>query len=239
MMVSDFHSHILPGIDDGSKSVEESLEMLRLHQQQGVPMVLATPHFYGHRDTIEGFLSRRETAAAQLSQAMAGMELPQVLIGAEVYYFPGISETQVLQNLVIQGTDCILIEMPPQEWTQSMYREIAMIPERQGLQPIIAHIDRYIRPLRSNTHIRRMLELPVWIQANGESFLNRWTQNLCLKMLAQDQIQLLGSDCHNLSSRTPNLDRAVEKIREKLGDAPLARIREWEAAVFELQEDIM
>ena len=233
MMITDFHSHVLPGIDDGSQSLEESLKLLRMEAEQGIRRVVATPHFYGHRDTLEGFLSRREAAATQLKEAMkAESDLPQVLVAAEVYYFNGISETSVLKDLTVEGTDCVLIEMPMQEWTESMYREIARIPERQGLQPIIAHIDRYIRPLRRNSHVAKMEQLPVWIQANGEFFLNRMTQNMALRMMKEERIHLLGSDCHNLSSRKPNLDEAEARIREKLGQEALDYIRSCEEEVF-------
>ena len=234
MMVTDFHSHVLPGIDDGSQSLEESLKLLRMEAEQGIRQVVATPHFYGHRDTLEGFLSRREAAATQLKQAIkTEADLPQVLVAAEVYYFNGISETSVLKDLTVEGTDCVLIEMPMQEWTESMYREIARIPERQGLQPIIAHIDRYIRPFRRNSHVAKMEQLPVWIQANGEFFLNRMTQNMALRMLKEERIHLLGSDCHNLSTRQPNLDQAAARIREKLGQEALDYIRFCEEGVFE------
>lgn len=233
MMVTDFHSHVLPGIDDGSQSLEESMKLLHMEAEQGICRVVATPHFYGHRDTIEGFLRRREEAACQLKEALTSEpHLPQVLVGAEVYYFNGISETSVLKELVLEGTDCVLIEMPMQEWTESMYREIARIPERQGLQPIIAHIDRYIRPFRRNSHVEEMAQLPVWIQANGEFFLNKSTRNMALRMLKEGRIHLLGSDCHNLSSRKPNLDRAVDRILEKLGEDALAHIRSCEEDVF-------
>ena len=233
MMVTDFHSHVLPEIDDGSQSLEESLKLLRMEAEQGIRQVVATPHFYGHRDTLEGFLSRREAATTQLKQAIkTEADLPQVLVAAEVYYFNGISETSVLKDLTVEGTDCVLIEMPMQEWTESMYREIARIPERQGLQPIIAHIDRYIRPFRRNSHVAKMEQLPVWIQANGEFFLNRMTQSMALRMLKGERIHLLGSDCHNLSSRKPNLDQAAARIREKLGQEALDHIRSCEEEVF-------
>ena len=66
MKTVDFHSHILPGIDDGSKSVEESLAMLRMAGEQGIECVVATPHFYPRYDSPKKFLARRAEAEAQL-----------------------------------------------------------------------------------------------------------------------------------------------------------------------------
>ena len=86
--IIDFHSHILPGIDDGSKNLEQSLEMMRRSARQGVDTMVATPHFYAHHDDPERFLKRRAEAERSLREAMAAESgLPELAIGAEVYYF--------------------------------------------------------------------------------------------------------------------------------------------------------
>lgn len=225
MMVSDFHSHILPAIDDGSSSVEESLEMLRQEGHQGVPRVVATPHFYARRDSLDGFLTRREEAAAKLRQEMVRQEgLPELILGAEVHFFKGMSQSEMLRELALEGTKAVLIEMPYSEWTDEMYRELARIPETLDLQPIIAHIDRYIRPLHKNENLIKMLQLPVALQANTSFFLDRRTGRMAMRMLEQEQIQLLGTDCHNLTKRPPNLQPVADKIRSKLGGMRLRRI---------------
>lgn len=225
MMVSDFHSHVLPAIDDGSASVEESLEMLRQEAAQGVPTVVATPHFYAHRDGIDRFLTRRQEAETLLRQAMAECEgMPELVLGTEVHFFRGMSQSQVLKELALAETKAVLIEMPYGEWTEEQYRELAQIPEKLDLQPIIAHIDRYIRPFHKNENLTRMLQLPVLLQANTSFFLSGRTSRMAMRMLERAQIQLLGSDCHNLTKRPPNLQLAADKIRNKLGGMQLRRI---------------
>lgn len=232
-MVSDFHSHVLPGVDDGSTCVEESLRMLRREAAQAVPRVIATPHFYAHRDTVDGFLKRREKAAESLKQATAVFsDLPQVLLGAEVHYFRGLSDTALLKEFAIEGTSHVLIEMPYGPWTQEMYRELEQLPDKQGLQPVIAHIDRYIHPLKRNNHLKQMLQLPVLMQANAGFFLNPGTRLLALGMLSKGQIRLLGSDCHNMTTRPPNLEAAADIIREKLGGIQIRRIIANEKSVL-------
>ena len=69
-MVTDFHSHILPGVDDGSSSLEQSLQMLRMEAEQGIRHVVATPHFYARYDAPETFLEKRSRAEALLREAM-------------------------------------------------------------------------------------------------------------------------------------------------------------------------
>lgn len=232
-MVVDFHSHILPGIDDGSRCVSESLAMLRMHGEQGIREVVATPHFYPDRDTPDRFLKRREAARIQLQQAMEGdVGLPKVVMGAEVSFFSGISETELLFELTIEGKKCILLEMPPAPWTPSMYREIEAISMKQGITPVIAHVDRYIRPLKTYQIPERLAQLPVMVQANASFFLRNSTSRMAMRLLREDKIQLLGSDCHNLSSRKPNLGDAIAKIEMRLGKEVLVRMNSREAMLL-------
>lgn len=231
----DIHSHILPGVDDGSKSVEESLVLLRLEKAQGVDTVVATPHFYARYDSPEQFLARRAEALANLRAAMEGQsDLPEVKIGAEVHYFPGIIESDGVSALTIDGKRCILIEMPPSPWTPKMYRELEGLYIRQNLLPIIAHVDRYIGPLRTHGIPQQLAELPVLIQANADFFLKRSTAAMAMRMLKAGQIHLLGSDCHNLTSRKPNLGEAVSRIQQKLGREALDRISVNEQVILGL-----
>lgn len=223
--IVDFHSHILPGIDDGSRSVQESLEMLRVEAAQGIGHVIATPHFYPRYETPEAFLEKRQLAEEKLLNAMKGAAgLPEVTVGAEVYFFRGISESEWLSQLTIQGKRCILIEMPQSPWTDSMYRELENIRRKRGIIPIVAHIDRYIRPFRTYQIPQQLARLPVLVQANAGFFLNPGTRRMALRLLRADQIQLLGSDCHNLDVRAPRLGPAMELIGERLGPEVLERI---------------
>lgn len=234
-MVTDFHSHILPGIDDGSRSVEESIAMLQLEAQQGVTHVVATPHFYAHHDSPERFLARRDRAERKLREAMENHPgLPRLSIGAEIYFFSGISDSDILKQLTIDKKGCILLEMPVSPWSESMLREVAAIPAKQGLTPIIAHVDRYIHPFRTHGIPERLENLPVYVQANASFFLHSATRGMALRMLKQNRIHLLGSDCHNLSTRPPNLGKAVQLVEQRLGTAATKRILSCEREILDL-----
>lgn len=225
MKTVDFHSHILPGIDDGSKSVEESIALLRMEAEQGIDFIVATPHFYPRYDSPNKFLVRRAEAEARLREAIANEPaLPEVIVGAEVYFFRGMSQSEFLSELTIGGKRCILIEMPPAPWSEDIYRELEAIWDKWGITPIIAHIDRYIGPFRTYGIPKRLSQLPVLVQANADFFLEKATASMAMRMLKADQIQLLGSDCHNLTSRKPNLGSALERIRQKLGEGVVEEI---------------
>lgn len=229
----DFHSHILPGVDDGSRSVEESLEMLRAEARQGIGTVVATPHFYANHDTPERFLRRRAAAWEMLQTAMAlEAGLPEIILGAEVYYFSGISDSDQLHRLTTGQKRYIMLEMPTVPWTQNMYQEMENIYTKHGITPIIAHIDRYISPLRHRQILDRLEELPVLVQANSDFFLRPMTAPLALRMLKEKRIHLLGSDCHNCSTRKPELGRAIEKIEKHLGAGAMEHLRFYEETVL-------
>lgn len=238
MFHTDFHTHVLPGMDDGSRSVKESLQMLSIEARQGISRVIATPHFYANHDTPERFLKRREEAWARLQTAMAAEpDLPEVIPGAEVYFYHGMSESGILPELTIGGTRFLLLEMPQGPWTQAMYREMEAIYVKQGITPIIAHVDRYIRPFRTRGIPRRLAELPVLVQANADFFLEGATAPMALKMLRQGNIHLLGSDCHDLTLRKPRLGEALQRIENRLGKHATHQIREYENLVLSSSAD--
>lgn len=223
--VIDFHSHVLPGIDDGSKNLEQSIAMLKMEAEQGITHVVATPHFYARYDAPERFLKRRYEAEMRLREEMAKHTgLPELTVGAEVYYFSGISESDAVSQLTIGEKRSILIEMPMDSWTDRMYQELEDLVVRRGLTVLVAHVDRYIAPFRTHGIPNRLAELPVLVQANAEFFLRRSTASMALRMLKQERIHLLGSDCHNLDSRAPNLGEAMQTIQKHLGSGALDRV---------------
>ena len=114
-----------------------------------------------------------------------------------------------------------------------MYRELEGLHTKQGLLPIIAHVDRYLGRFRTYGIPERLAELPVLVQANADFFLERSTSRKALRMLKEGSIHLLGSDCHNCSARKPNLGQALEVIRKNVGEDPLERIAAYGDAALE------
>lgn len=232
LSITDFHSHILPEIDDGSQSVEQSVKMLRLASEQGVKRMVATPHFYAHNNTPEHFLAARAEAQEQLLAAIENeRDLPELVMGAEVYYFPGMSDAAALQDLTVGDRCFVLVEMPFSKWTDDMYRELEQIELKQGLIPIIAHLDRYLTPFNRRSILKKLRKLQVLIQVNTGFFLHQKTQRTALKMLKKGQIHLLGTDCHDEIYRKPNLDQAAAVIR-RADESLIKVLKDWEHEVF-------
>jgi len=231
--IIDFHTHILPGIDDGSKSLEQSIAMLKMEAEQGIRKVIATPHFYAQLDKPDLFLKRRAEAEKKLRMEMAKHSgLPELEIGAEVYYYNGISDSEALSELTIGQKRYILIEMPMSPWPGRIFKELENIWIKQNLVPIVAHIDRYIAPLRTFGIPKQLEALPVLVQANAEFFLTKATKHMALRMLKQGRIHLLGSDCHGVESRKPNLGEAVKLISQQFGPGILEYFSDNQKEVF-------
>ena len=231
MSVIDFHSHILPRVDDGSKSMEQSLQMFRLESQHGTEHVVLTPHFYANHCTMDQFLHRRQSAYEALTAAV-DETMPKLHLGAEVRLFEGLSQIDEVELLSISGTRCILVEFSMLPWSEWMYRELIKLHTDRKLTPIFAHVDRYMTPWRSFGIPQRLEQLPVLVQANAEFFLRRPTRKKALKMLENRQIHLLGSDCHDLKERCPNLGPARELIQQHIGSQVLADIAGLERKIL-------
>lgn len=213
----DFHTHILPGVDDGSKSVEQSLEMLRLEQQQGVDTVVLTPHFYAGHTTPERFLEKRANAWQQLSAALEpGM--PQFLLGAEVYYFDGMENVAQLPSLCIGDTGVLLLEMPFSPWDDRVVRTVQDINSYSNIQVVLAHIERYFHLCKKKEYWQQLRESGVLMQVNCEFFQGFFSRKKALKMFQRDEFQVIGSDAHNLTSRKPNWDNVPPEIAQTAGD---------------------
>ena len=235
----DFHSHFLPGIDDGAQDAEMSVAMLAESKKQGVDVMFATPHFYADEDDPARFLRRRARAIGRLQEAYRTLEappaVPELYFGAEVYYFPGISACEEMVPLALGSTGMLLVEPPMAPFTESMLREIAQIYDRLGLIPLMAHLDRYCRLLRDESLFDRVADHGIDIQVNAAFFLHRASERFALRMLEEEKFSVLGSDCHNLTSRVPNLSLAREKIISAGFQERLAKLDELSYNVLKSQ----
>jgi protein-tyrosine phosphatase len=207
----DFHSHILPGMDDGSKNVAESMEMMEASFSQGVQMIVATPHFYPWLESPEDFLARRASAIKSLP-----LPLDKIRVGAEVAYYDGIVYSEDIELLKISETEFLLVEMPMTVWTRRMLDSLHAIENRTRLKVVIAHLDRYLRLQKRTANIDYVCD-NFFIQVNADYFINRGTQRKALKLINENSVDFIGSDCHNLTSRPPNMGEAYQTIEKKLG----------------------
>jgi protein-tyrosine phosphatase len=202
-------------MDDGSGSVEESLKLILMQQQQGADKIIATPHFLANDESVDLFLERRE-ASFKLLKPNLSDKAPQIILGAEVKYYEGISRLAQLKSLRIEGSNLLLLEMPFSKWSDYMVREITELSLMGDVNLVLAHIDRYL-PLQSQNVWNYIFESDILTQVNASFFAGFATRRKALGMLKQGRIDFIGSDCHNLAQRPPQLDKAYGYIEKKLG----------------------
>lgn len=221
--ICDMHSHILPGMDDGCRDPEESVAVMKLARAGGISKMFATPHYYV-RESVESFLSRRDVSEQALRQRLAQETepLPEFCCGAEVTYFHGIGRQEGLERLCLGNSRYLLLEMPFTVWNGEVARDVENIC-LQGIQPILAHLERYFY-CQDKRMIQRVLDTQPLVQISGEYVLDRRHGRNAMKLLKKDAAQLLGSDCHGLERRPPNLGQAVDRLQEKKMDAVLTRM---------------
>lgn len=210
----DFHSHILPGIDDGSTDVETSLKMLSASKAGGVSTILLTPHCHPRsQEHIDRFLERRDSAFKTLSAALESQELPEIIPASEIRIYQDLHKYQGLSQLCISGTNYILLEMPYEVWRDYAFEEIYQLT-RLGFRPIMAHLDRF---LDQQKHFREIYSLGALVQINTSAFLESATRKKMANLFCEGNIHVIGSDTHDLYERRPDMADAYAVIEKKFG----------------------
>ena len=226
----DWHSHILPKMDDGSHNLAESILLVGMQESQGIDVVIATPHFYANDETVDSFLNRRESAYELLKNELPEGS-PQILLGAEVRYYQGISRMEGLKALRIENSKLLLLEMPMSSWTEYMIRELIELSVRSDIKIVLAHIERYLA-LQSQNTWNRILESGILMQVNAGFFNSFASRQKALRILKEGDVQFIGSDCHNTTLRPPKIGKAFEIIKRKLGEEYIQQMNEYGSALL-------
>lgn len=212
----DFHSHILPHMDDGAKDVKTSLDMLADSYLQGVRKVVATPHcIITNEEVIDIFLERRKESFDELTSAMAldARDFPEIVLGCEVQIAGGVSNFEKLKKLCISNTNYILIEMPYKKWNEDNFDQLYSLLIK-GMKPIIAHVERY---MNRRNEFYNFYSLDLIYQVNADSFLSPFMRRNIPDLFTMGIVQLLGSDMHNLSRRPSRMGSARDRIIKSYG----------------------
>lgn len=222
----ELHAHILPQMDDGSESVEMSLAMLQALAGMGVGTVCATSHYYARENSITMYLARRAAALNALHSAIpAGNSLPRILPAAEAAYFRGMEEHHP-ERLCIENTRTLMLEMPFSEWTDQQVETVAVLSLDLHFNVVLVHPERFCFSSSNCRRLEELAKLPLALQVNADTLLRWGTRRQGLELLELTATPLLGSDCHDMTKRPPNLKGGREMVRRKLGEAFLAQMDE-------------
>ncbi len=218
MRYIDFHTHIIPKIDDGANNCDEALHMLASARSAGAESVVLTPHYLGQMPICD-FCKIRDQLITELKQAMKKNDgpFPAILSGAEVYLGSALSENDDVQKLCINGTDTILLELPYTAWSKWHIQEVYHLIARQNLTPVIAHVERYLRGPKDLEKLDRLISIGAKFQVNATSYLTFSGRRVINALAKQDLICAIASDCHDTRLRPANIARSLRAMEKHLG----------------------
>ena len=215
--MTDLHTHILPGMDDGAPDVETALRMLRMEREQGVETVALTPHFYCDDESVDSFLRRRRSASEQLEEAISRLSgdeqrlLPHRILGAEVAWAPHMDRWERLSELCYADSSYLLLELPFSAWSTDLFRRLYELMDRTGVTPVIAHIDRYWGHIDKRA-LQELFSMGLPVQLSAAALTHWRTRGAALRTLREGKAQLLISDAHGDTQRAPNLADAMRAL---------------------------
>jgi len=217
----DIHAHILPGFDDGPTSIEESLDMLRLAEQDGIGKVIATPH--------SAFLVGRNYGKQQIEAAVSDLREASSKLGIRVEVIPGIEahltpevEQDIAQGtaFTLAGSRYLLLELPFFSYPLNAEQVVSTLQVR-GLIPILAHPERLEYFQRDPNSLRRLIELGALVQLTADSLdggFGSRSRVVSRLILEHGWAHFLASDAHDDIRRVPKLSEARTIAAEMIGE---------------------
>ncbi len=226
----DLHNHLLPGIDDGAKTIEETLEFLRLARRDGISAVTATPHMKpGVYDNTRATIFE---SIAMVKEAARGEEAEQVelLPGAEVYFTADVVQRAKAGELmtVADRGKYLLLELPYQQLPMRVDETIFQL-RLLGITPIMAHPERVAYYLEDFERVGASVRLGALTQVTGNSITGRFgskARDFAVRMLERNLIHILASDSHDVRYRPPILSDARAAVAKLAGAATAVRLVE-------------
>jgi len=225
----DIHCHLLPGIDDGASSLEQSLHMARLAVEEGITHAVLTPHICPGRweNTTAIIASATET----FRHALAGEGIPlQVEYAAEVRISDQIFSLLAADDIPFlgewEGYRVMLLEFPHTHILPGTDKLVDWLI-RQGIRPLIAHPERNRELMQKPDKLRPLLDKGCLAQLTCASITGRFgadARAAAEYYIRENLITLIASDAHNTSTRPPAMAAAREAIGELVGEDVATRL---------------
>lgn len=215
----DLHSHILPGIDDGAKQLEVSLEMARIAVKDGTTVMACTPHIYPglYMNHSAGIHVERD----KLQQALDTFQIPlKLVVGADAHLVPELLEGLKSGRVpTIHGSRYFLLEpshhVPPPNFESSVFSIMA-----EGFVPVLTHPERLVWIEDQYPVFVALAKRGVWMQLTAAAILGKfgkraryWSE----RMLDEGLVHLIASDAHTTSMRSPKMAEAVDRAAASVG----------------------
>jgi len=223
----DFHSHILPGIDDGSKSYEETLEMLQEAHNVGFDKIISTSHYAV--DCFEAPEYKRKELVQTLNEEE---NLPEIFLGSEIFLtYNVIDLLKEYKASTINGTNYILFELPLKHQFINLKDVLSRLKEN-NYRLVLAHPERYHVIQKNFNYLYELKDMGVIFQANYGSILGMYgfsAKHTVKKMFKENLVSLLGTDSHKEKHIYLEIPKAISKISKIISKEILDNITTFNA----------
>lgn len=217
----DMHCHVLPGVDDGSGSMKETLRMVQTAYKEGIRAMIVTPHYHPRRGMADAAVVRE---ALRHVQSEVHKLLPDMRLypGNEIYYRQDAKE--LLREgtlLTLAGSDYVLVEFSMGSVTPEQIADAVRDLQMGGYLPVIAHIERYDRLLGDVDAAMELVEAGAYIQVNAASVTGELGGNrkrYIRKLIKNDCVHFVGTDAHDTGARAPLMKKCASCLTRKFGE---------------------
>ena len=222
----DIHCHILPGIDDGSRDVEESMEMIREAYKAGFTNIISTSHYIEESYNVPK--AKRQELIDMLNSKIEqeGMNI-KIYNGAEAYITPNLVELIKAEELpTMNGTRYLLMELPMHNQILSLESIVSKVIN-QGITLIIAHPERYSYVQKNYKILNELADMGVLFQANYGSCIGQYgkeAEKTLKKLLKANRISFFGTDCHRAGSVYEKMPEILKKLEKMIGKEKLEEL---------------
>ena len=222
----DFHSHIIPNVDDGSRSVEETFELLKEAKDAGFSGVISTSHYM--EEYYETDVAERNLWIKAISESLGKKDIDlNLYLGNEVYITKNIINLlETRKATSINNSNYVLFEFPMNSKPMDMYDIIYDMLEYK-LIPILAHPERYSFVQKDPNLVYDLIQKGVLMQSNYGSILGMYGEKaeiIVRKLLENNMVHFLGSDVHRSGSVYPKIHNCLREIETIIGEDKLEEI---------------
>lgn len=222
----DFHTHIIPNIDDGSRSVEETFNLIKEAKEAGFEGIILTSHYI--ENYYETETSERDIWVKAISDSLKNKGIETDLyLANEIYISDNIMELLINGKAsTINNTSYVLFEMPLNVEPMNLYDVIYSL-QGNKLIPVLAHPERYSFIQKEPELVYDLIEKGVLMQANYGSILGQYGEKaemIVKKFLEANMIHFLGSDVHRQNTIYKRIPQALDKIRDIVGEQKLEEL---------------
>lgn len=219
----DGHTHILPGVDDGSQDVAQTKAMLELAYRSGTRDLIATPHYHPRRASYGGLEDLREPY--ETTRRLAAEIAPDfnIYLGMELYYTHGIDEKLESGAAIdLAGSGMVLVEFAFEQDYRYIHQSLQSL-QMDGYDVILAHVERFPAVAKDLDNALHLQEMGIKLQINAQSYLKGsfGTKRFINKLIKEDAVFCFGSDAHDLKNRPPVLKEAAKIVAKKYGEATM------------------